>query len=110
MLYEQLISLLKALPNIFDNVVTNIKQHVLPLVPRPFRSGLGDLVSPGVDSLGNLAGPFASSLISGGAAILVGIGLAVLTPVILYYLMKEWPAMMAGIFFLSPNSQSSRRP
>jgi predicted PurR-regulated permease PerM len=106
LLYEQLMSFLKALPRAFENLLSTIQWRILPFVPEPFRARLQEMgASGGEDGIGGMAVPLASSLISGGAAVLIWVGLAILTPVILYYLLKEWPNMMQGFFTFFPDDQ-----
>ncbi len=58
--------------------------------------GLDGLVKGGAPSNGDISGPLAT-MVSGGIAFASTLGLALLTPVVTFYLIKDWPRMRARI-------------
>ncbi len=93
MLYEQLQSLLKSLPQIFDSAMDRIQNEILPLLPKNQRLGLPSFGNGEVSAM-DVAGPIAASVLTGGASLLTSLALGLLIPVLLFYFLKDWPGII----------------
>ncbi|MDA5193027.1 AI-2E family transporter [Govanella unica] len=102
--YGQLQSLIKILPSLIDRVMDGIRTEIMPYIALPSAetgrpAGSGSL---------NFAAPLASSVLSGGLMVLPKIGLALLTPVILYYLLRDWPKLVTTIYASVPDGRRQK--
>lgn len=101
--YGQFQSLLRALPDMIDGVMERIRHEILPVSPFPVAATTSQPAASGMSFA-----PLASSVLSGGLSMLPKIGLALLTPVITYYLLKDWPKLVAQIFAAIPDGKGRK--
>lgn len=99
-IYEQFVSLLRSLPSIIEKLMATVHSYLLPYFPMLEFSGIG-AIAPDMD-VKAIAGPLASSMLAGGLSLVTAVGLALLTPVITFYLLVDWPHMIARIRSLIP--------
>lgn len=99
MIYDQLVGLLRNLPTLLERAVATVQRYLLPYFPMLQYSGMD--ISPQMD-VKAIAGPLASSVLSGGLSLATTVGLGLLTPVITYYLLVDWKAMIARIRSIIP--------
>lgn len=100
MIYEQLVGLLRNLPTLLERAMATIQRYLLPYFPMLHYSGDFD-IGPQMD-VKAIAGPLASSVLSGGLSLATALGLTLLTPVITFYLLVDWNAMIARIRSIIP--------
>ena len=93
LLYDQGKGMLQSLQGVASSFATRVDTALAPYFPALKDNGLAALVQRPGQQVSNVAGPiaFASFL-----------GLALLGPMILFYLLKDWPAMTARAFNLVP--------
>ncbi|MGE4063007.1 MAG: AI-2E family transporter [Rhodospirillaceae bacterium] len=87
--YEQLQAMLRELQTVFTGVMRDVRQELRPYFPALQQIGLGGLVKPTPTEppVADVAVPLAASLAT-------TIGLALLTPVVTFYLLKDWQRML----------------
>jgi len=93
--YSQLQEVLRGLQSTFTETIAHIRRELAPYSPALRQIGLGGLVRT-PDQAGDLSGPI-TTVVSGGIAFAGTVGLALLAPVVTFYLLKDWPRMMARV-------------
>jgi predicted PurR-regulated permease PerM len=73
-----------------------VRQHLAPYLPILRPLGLGGLVRGADQASSDISGPLAT-VVNGGIAFAGTMGLALLAPVITFYLLKDWPRMKARV-------------
>jgi predicted PurR-regulated permease PerM len=96
LVYAQAEGVLRSLQSIFTETMSHVRQYLAPYMPILRPLGLGGLVKGTDPSNGDISGPLAT-VVSGGIAFAGTLGLALLTPVVTFYLLKDWPGMKARI-------------
>lgn len=99
-IYDQFVSLLRSLPEIMDKLMATLHSQLLPYFPMLEFEGV-DAIAPDMD-VKSIAGPLASSVLAGGLSLVTPIGLALLIPVITFYLLVDWPEMISRIHGIIP--------
>ncbi len=102
LLYDQGKGMLQSLQGVAGSFATRVDTALAPYFPALKDNGLAALVQRPGQQVGNVAGPIAARVFSGGVAFASFLGLALLGPMILFYLLKDWPAMTARAFDLVP--------
>ncbi len=107
-IYEQMGSLLARAPTLLHGIESNMREWASPLLQKLNRlSGAGtDAIPPdtgailqrGVDRLGQ----FTSGLFASGAALINVIALLLITPIVCFYLIRDWPAMVKKVDSMLP--------
>ena len=106
-LYHQLVSFIESLPSIIEN----IRERVLPLIEE-LRQAAGQTAQ-----ISQAAGDFAGravnwvlqalgTLISGGLALVNILSLVFITPVVTFYLLRDWDRVLAHIDALLPREHA----
>lgn len=95
--YEQLQAMVRELQTVFTSMMREMRQELRPYFPALQQIGLGGLVkpTPGEPPVADVAVPLAASLAT-------TIGLAMLTPVVTFYLLKDWQRMLAWLVDEAP--------
>jgi len=94
--YVEFTGFLRSLQEIFTSTLARIRQDLSPYLPILRPLGLDGLVRSGGSAPADISGPIATVL-SGGIAFAGTMGLALLTPVVTFYLLKDWPRMLLRI-------------
>ena len=97
--YAEFSGLLRNLQEIFTGTLSRIRQGLSPYLPILRPLGLDGLVragSGGAAAPADISGPIAT-VVSGGIAFAGTMGLAMLTPVLTFYLLKDWPRMLLRV-------------
>ncbi len=97
---RQLIAFLEYLPELAANLETLLRDALGPQLDRISNlSGQGQQIDWGafVGQAANFVGGLLSSIWSGGQALISIIGLAVVTPVVAFYLLLDWDSMIERI-------------
>lgn len=97
LVYNQLQSMVRELQQVFTKAMTQMRQDLRPYFPALQQMGLGGLVKPAPSepSVAGIAVPLAASLAT-------TLGLALLTPVVTFYLLKDWRRMGAWLVDEAP--------
>lgn len=89
-----------ALMNAIPGYVTKFHSHVMPLIESWVSRFSPDIVAQLHESAAEYAGDFArmlgnglKSIISGGIAFIDVVALAILTPIVAYYILRDWPLL-----------------
>ncbi len=98
--YVQLQEMLRVLQGVLTSTMAKVRHELTPYFPALSQIGLGALVKPETTPAQPIAGPLAASL-------LVTLGLTLLTPVVTFYLLKDWPRMLDALLREIPKE---RRP
>lgn len=95
--YQELQAMVRELQTVFTGLMREMRQELRPYFPALQQIGLGGLVKPTPTEppVAGVAMPLAASLAT-------TIGLALLTPVVTFYLLKDWPRMMAWLVEEAP--------
>lgn len=95
--YEQLQAMVRELQTVFTGLMREMRQELRPYFPALQQIGLGGLVKPTPTEppVADVAVPLVSSLAT-------TLGLALLTPVVTFYLLKDWARMMAWLVDEAP--------
>ena len=88
--YEQLQAMVRELQTVFTSLMREMRQELRPYFPALQQIGLGGLVKPAPSIEPPVAG-VAMPLVSGLATT---IGLALLVPVVTFYLLKDWQRVL----------------
>ncbi len=90
---DQSRGLLRSLQTFFTSAMAQLRTELAPYLPllRPF--GLEGLVRTAEPGPTGMAAPLAT-VVSGGLAFAGTMGLALLAPVVTFYLLKDWPRML----------------
>lgn len=106
---EQLSGLLTALPNYIITLQTRYTQDIAPFLKDlpvvtmdSFKEGLSSISSIMLD----ITGGFANSLLQSGMAIVNLVSLIVLTPVVTFYLLRDWDRIVARFDALLPRNHA----
>jgi len=94
--YAQAEGMLRSLQSVFMETLAHLRHELAPYLPilRPF--GLDGLVRNPDSAAGDISGPLAT-VVSSGIAFAGTLGLCLLAPVVTFYLLKDWPRMMARV-------------
>lgn len=99
-LYDQTMALIGALPDLvsrgLDLVQNNLHKFAARLSPEQYEKVQETVGSHAGEAVGWLAGLFAG-LWSGGLAIINVISLVFITPLVTFYLMRDWPKVVASV-------------
>jgi predicted PurR-regulated permease PerM len=102
--YEQAEGVLRSLQSIFTETMSTMRQHLAPYMPILRPLGLGGLVKGSDPASSDISGPLAT-VVSGGIAFAGTLGLALLAPVLTYYLLKDWPYMKTRVLREIPHDK-----
>ncbi len=106
---DQSQGLLRSLQTFFTSAMAHVRTELSPYLPllRPF--GLDGLVRASEPTPGSMAAPLAT-VVSGGLAFAGTMGLALLAPVVTFYLLKDWPRMLLRVLKeVPPNKRAAVR-
>jgi predicted PurR-regulated permease PerM len=103
-LYTQLVGLIAKAPQLLQVIEIGFYEKAAPLLKTlggltgsesaiPIPSGSGELVQRGIIS----AGAFSKHVFASGAALLNVSALLLITPIVCFYLIRDWPAMVQNI-------------
>jgi predicted PurR-regulated permease PerM len=108
MLYQQLDNLIARAPAMLTNVEANAREWAAPLLqrlhditgtgPEAIPADSAELVQRAVSGLGQLA----SRLFSSGAALINLTGLLLITPIVCFYLIRDWPSVVKNVDSMLP--------
>ena len=88
--YAQLQEMARVLQEVLGNTMARVRHEMQPYFPALSQMGLGGLAAPAADPPPqDIAGP--------AATLIATIGLMALTPVVTFYLLKDWPTMMSAL-------------
>ncbi len=95
--YGELQAMVRELQTVFTSLMREMRQELRPYFPALQQFGLGGLVKPTPTEppVADIAVPLAASLAT-------TIGLALLMPVVTFYLLKDWPRMLAWLVDEAP--------
>lgn len=102
LLYEQAKEIFQSLRGVATSFATRVDAFLSPHFPSLKDNGLSAMFQRPEQPVGTLAGPIAARVFSGGVAFAGFLGLALLSPMIMFYLLKDWPAMTAHAFSFVP--------
>ncbi len=102
LLYDQAKEMFQSLRGVATAFATRVDAFLSPYFPSLKNNGLAAMFQRPEQPVGTLAGPIAARVLSGGVAFAGFLGLALLSPMIMFYLLKDWPAMTAHAFSLVP--------
>jgi len=88
--YAQLQEMARVLQDVLSQAMGRIRHELQPYFPALSQMGLGGLVTPAAD-------PPPQAIAGPAATLLATLGLAALTPVVTFYLLKDWPSMLAAV-------------
>jgi len=91
--YAQLHDVSRAVRSLMLQAVSLMRQEMSPYFPE-----LGELLKPSEE----MGASSITSLLSGGVAFLSFLGLAVLTPVVTFYMLNDWDRMMSSLMKAVP--------
>ncbi|MGD8326768.1 MAG: AI-2E family transporter [Sphingomonadales bacterium] len=91
------VSQISGIAQAFPDYITKIKPLVLDLVDQAGPERAKELVSQLTGRLAEIAGNVAQNVISGGLALFNLISLLLITPVVSFYLLRDWDRMTAQI-------------
>jgi predicted PurR-regulated permease PerM len=92
LLYDQMNGFLQGARSMVVDVTTTIRKALTPYLPALRQVGLGGLVTA-KEPMGDLTGPLAATLVTGGMTVIENFGLALLTPLITFYVLTDWNRM-----------------
>jgi len=97
LVYQQLQLMVRELQSVFTTTMTELRRELRPYLPALEQVGLGGLVkpTPSEPPVSGVAMPLAASLAT-------TLGLGLLTPVVTFYLIKDWPRMGAWLVDEAP--------
>ena len=97
LVYGELQAMLRELQSVFTGLMREMRQELRPYFPALQQIGLGGLVKPAPTDVPvvGLAVPFAASVAT-------TLGLALLMPVVTFYLLKDWPRMLSWLVDEAP--------
>lgn len=109
LLYEQFIALLSRAPEMVANIEAHLRTHAAPLVENLNRlthgqatAALSTNPSALIERSVGAAGAFAEGLLASGAALMNITALLLITPIVCFYLIRDWPAIVRGTDQLLP--------
>lgn len=88
--YAQLQEMARVLQDVLSHMMARIRHEMQPYFPALSQVGLGGLAAPAAD-------PPPQTIAGPAATLLATIGLTALTPVVTFYLLKDWPTMTAAL-------------
>jgi len=94
----QMDAVIRNLQSIFTESMAYLRRELAPYLPILRPLGLEGLVrnSSAAAAAGDIRGPLAT-VVSGGIAFAGTLGLALLAPVVTFYLLKDWPRMLSRL-------------
>jgi predicted PurR-regulated permease PerM len=97
LVYEQLQAMVRELQSVFTDMMRELRRELRPYFPALQQIGLGGLVKPTPTEppVADVAVPLAASLAT-------TLGLALLTPVVTFYLLKDWQRMLTWLVEEAP--------
>ena len=100
--YQQLQSMVRELQTVFTSLMREMRSELRPYFPALQQIGLGGLVkpTPAEPPVADVAVPLAASLAT-------TLGLALLTPVVTFYLLKDWQRMLNWLVDEAPPEKRS---
>ncbi len=108
MIYQQLNNLVERAPQMLTNVEANIRDWAAPVLkqlhditgtgPEAIPADSGELVQRAIHGIGQLA----TRLFSSGAALLNLTGLLLITPIVCFYLIRDWPSVVKKVDSMLP--------
>ena len=93
LLYKQALQLADDLPGYFDSFMAYIdpySQRVLAMLGQDGQGGIQELLKEHSGNAGNMVKKIIESLAAGGQAVFGALSTLVLTPIVAYFMMKEW--------------------
>ena len=108
-LYNQLITMLQRAPAQLHTLENGMREHLAPLLkslngltggdePSAIPSDSGQIVERGLTGMGLVAG----KLFSSGAALINVMALLLITPIVCFYLIRDWPSLVRKVDGLLP--------
>ena len=96
--YQEMQGLLRSLQSAFSEGLVHVRRELVPYLSILRPLGLDGLVrqAPAAAANGDISKPLAS-VVSGGIAFAGTMGLALLAPVVTFYLLKDWPRMLIRV-------------
>jgi predicted PurR-regulated permease PerM len=108
MLYHQVENLIARVPAVLNQVEGNVREWAAPLLqrlhditgtgPEAIPADSAELVQRAVSGVSQLA----SRLFSSGAALINLTGLLLITPIVCFYLIRDWPAVVKNVDSMLP--------
>lgn len=108
LLYEQVNNLIDRAPAMLTNLEANAREWAAPLLqqlhditgtgPEAIPADSGELVQRAIQGISQLA----TRLFSSGAALLNLTGLLLITPIVCFYLIRDWPAVVRKVDSMLP--------
>lgn len=92
----QLQGLMRSLQSFFTSTMAQARLELAPYLPLLRPLGLDGLVRTAEPAPANMTAPLAT-VVSGGLAFAGTMGLALLAPVVTFYLLKDWPRMLMRV-------------
>lgn len=103
LLVSEVQSLAAAMPPGLDRLTALlVKLGVLPPASAAGSGGIGDLITEIAKGSSSFVSSLTTTVLSGGFAILNGFGLVLVTPIITYYLLADWPDVVGRLKQLLP--------
>lgn len=102
LLYDQLNGFLLGARTIVVDVAASTRKALTPYLPELRQMGLGGLVTAKDLPMSDMTGPLAASLMTGGVTVIENFGLALLTPLITFYVLTDWNRMTDAIISVVP--------
>lgn len=107
-MYEQISHLLERAPTILRSIESGLKEWASPLLeqlnnlnpdgPENVPSDVGGFMQQGLERLSG----FANSLFTSGGALINVVGLLLITPIVCFYLIRDWPSMVKKVDSMLP--------
>lgn len=100
MLAEQVLDFIHRAPSLIEQVRTKIVPYFTELVGRLPEGGAGrvkDAISSEANKAVGLVGGIISGVIGGGAAVLDALSLFFITPIVAFYLIRDWDRLVAWV-------------
>lgn len=88
--YAQLQEVARVLQDVLSHTMARVRHELQPYFPALNQMGLGGLAAPAAD-------PPPQAITGPAATLLATIGLTALTPVVTFYLLKDWPSMLSAL-------------
>lgn len=104
-LTRQMLELVTALPDYADKLSTMLSPYVAMVQSYLGATGIDDLPAMLKDNLGKLftgAGGVLVGIKAGGQAVIGSISTAILTPLVAFFMMKDWPRLIRWVHDLYP--------
>lgn len=107
-IYEQLANLAARAPAMLHAVETNLRAWAAPMIEKLNALSGGGADTPPVDASGLLQrgtatlGQFVGRVLTSGAALINIVGLLLITPIVCFYLIRDWPAVVRRVDKLLP--------